>query len=116
MNQQVQRPLSAHSGRWRGTDLPRDRDSRAIDADARLLPRRAGFALLTNCFLETQADLSIRWGVSTLVFLCAAAWWIAVASAQPRPIDVQTSTLIVRVYKAGILSAFGHDHEIGAVF
>jgi polyisoprenoid-binding protein YceI len=54
--------------------------------------------------------------VSTLVFLCAAAWWIAVASAQPRPIDVQTSTLIVRVYKAGILSAFGHDHEIGAVF
>ena len=41
--------------------------------------------------------------------------WIAVANAQPRTIDTQNSTLTVRVYKAGLLSAFGHDHEIGAV-
>ena len=41
--------------------------------------------------------------------------WTAVAGAQPRQIDTQNSTLTVRVYKAGLLSAFGHDHEIGAV-
>ena len=50
----------------------------------------------------------------TIAFLGAACLWAAVASAQPRQIDTQNSTLTVRVYKAGLLSAFGHDHEIGA--
>jgi polyisoprenoid-binding protein YceI len=36
------------------------------------------------------------------------------AVAQPRAIDTEKSTLTVRVYKSGVLSAFGHDHEIAA--
>src|SRR5438067_3085849 len=36
------------------------------------------------------------------------------ANAQPRTIDAAHSVMTVRVYKAGLLSAFGHDHEIAA--
>ncbi len=39
---------------------------------------------------------------------CVAAW------GQPKPIDAAHSTMTVRVFKAGVLSAFGHDHEITA--
>lgn len=37
--------------------------------------------------------------------------------AEPRrhPIDSHRSVLKVRVYKGGVLSAFGHDHEIAAL-
>jgi polyisoprenoid-binding protein YceI len=38
----------------------------------------------------------------------------AAGSAQPRPIDTAKSTMTVHVYKAGMLSALGHDHEIAA--
>ena len=38
----------------------------------------------------------------------------AAAGAQPRPIDATKSTMTVHVYKAGMLSAFGHDHDIAA--
>lgn len=38
----------------------------------------------------------------------------AAAVAQPRAIDTQKSTMTVRVYKAGVLGAFGHDHQISA--
>ena len=34
------------------------------------------------------------------------------AHAQKRAIDVEHSVLKIRVYKAGLFSAFGHDHEI----
>jgi polyisoprenoid-binding protein YceI len=36
------------------------------------------------------------------------------AQAQTRPIDVEHSRLTVRVFKAGLFSAFGHEHEIAA--
>lgn len=36
------------------------------------------------------------------------------AQAQVRAIDIQKSTMTVRVYKAGLLSFAGHDHEIRA--
>ena len=39
---------------------------------------------------------------------CAAAW------GQSKPIDAAHSTMTVHVFKAGMLSAFGHDHEIAA--
>jgi polyisoprenoid-binding protein YceI len=39
---------------------------------------------------------------------------VAAAAAQPRAIDTAKSTMTIQVYKAGILSAFGHDHEIAA--
>ncbi len=34
--------------------------------------------------------------------------------AQPRPIDAGASVITVRVFKSGLLSAFGHNHEITA--
>jgi len=40
--------------------------------------------------------------------------WTAAASAQPRPIDTANSVMTVRVYKSGLLSALGHNHEISA--
>jgi polyisoprenoid-binding protein YceI len=43
-----------------------------------------------------------------------SAVWIPVAVAQPRAIDVANSTMTVRVSKAGVLSALGHNHEISA--
>lgn len=39
---------------------------------------------------------------------CAAVW------GQPKPIDAAHSTMTVHVFKAGMLSAFGHDHEVTA--
>lgn len=36
------------------------------------------------------------------------------AAAQPQPIDTNHSALSIHVYKAGVFSAFGHDHEIRA--
>ena len=36
------------------------------------------------------------------------------AAAQSGPIDSRDSTLTIHVYKAGVFSAFGHDHEIHA--
>jgi len=38
----------------------------------------------------------------------------AAASAQQRAIDTEKSVMTVRVYKAGVFSALGHDHEIAA--
>ena len=43
--------------------------------------------------------------------MASLAW---IAAAQPVGIDTQKSTMTVRVYKAGFLSAFGHDHQIAA--
>ncbi len=43
-----------------------------------------------------------------------SAIWVAAPFAQPRAIDTANSVLTVRVYKAGVLSAFGHNHEISA--
>jgi polyisoprenoid-binding protein YceI len=46
----------------------------------------------------------------------ASLAWTAAAIAQPRAIDTAKSVMTVRVYKAGLLSALGHDHEIaGAI-
>jgi len=38
----------------------------------------------------------------------------AAASAEPRPIDIQRSTLTVFVYKSGLFSGFADDHVIRA--
>jgi polyisoprenoid-binding protein YceI len=40
--------------------------------------------------------------------------WAAAASAQQRAIDSEKSVVTVRVYKAGLLSPLGHNHEIAA--
>ena len=47
--------------------------------------------------------------------LCAGSFSCATAAqAQTRAIDTAKSTLIVRVFKSGLLSGLGHDHEIAA--
>jgi polyisoprenoid-binding protein YceI len=46
------------------------------------------------------------------VILPAALW--AAAAATPGEIDTQKSVMTVRVFKSGMFSAFGHDHEISA--
>lgn len=45
---------------------------------------------------------------------CMNVAWLASGFAQPRAIDAANSVLTVHVYKAGVLSAFGHNHEISA--
>ena len=48
----------------------------------------------------------------SLSVLAAALLWIGAANTQLRPIDTAHSSIIVRVFKAGVFSAFGHNHEI----
>jgi polyisoprenoid-binding protein YceI len=48
------------------------------------------------------------------VTLAAGFVWIAAASAEEQAIDTQKSVMTVRVYKAGVFSAFAHDHAIAA--
>ena len=43
-----------------------------------------------------------------------ATWIVSAAFAQPRSIDTAKSTVTVRVYKSGVFSALGHNHEISA--
>jgi polyisoprenoid-binding protein YceI len=49
-----------------------------------------------------------------LMAVTGFVFWIATANAQPRAIDTGKSIMTVRVYKAGLLSGLGHDHEISA--
>ena len=48
-----------------------------------------------------------------LMLACLLLGFVAVA-ATPRTVDTAKSTLTVRVYKSGLFSAFGHEHEISA--
>jgi polyisoprenoid-binding protein YceI len=49
-----------------------------------------------------------------LLLITTSLPWIVGASAQQQAIDIGKSVVTVRVYKAGVFSAFGHDHEIVA--
>ncbi len=49
-----------------------------------------------------------------LAFLTAGLTSLTPANAQQHAIDTSKSTVIVRVYKAGVFSALGHNHEIAA--
>jgi polyisoprenoid-binding protein YceI len=40
--------------------------------------------------------------------------WTTAAISQQRAVDTEKSVMVVRVYKAGVFSALGHDHEIAA--
>src|SRR5712692_6112572 len=51
----------------------------------------------------------IPWITASLLLAGAA-----MARAQQYTIDTHKSVMTVRVYRAGLLSAFGHDHEIAA--
>jgi polyisoprenoid-binding protein YceI len=47
---------------------------------------------------------------AAIVVLPAALW----AAVTPKEIDTQKSTMTVKVFKSGLFSAFGHEHEITA--
>lgn len=49
-----------------------------------------------------------------LALWAASLAWAAAVNAQQRAIDTEKSVMTVRVYKAGVFSALGHDHEISA--
>jgi polyisoprenoid-binding protein YceI len=49
-----------------------------------------------------------------LLFTIALAMLAGNCSAASTPMDVEHSTLTIRVFKKGLLSGFGHDHEIVA--
>jgi polyisoprenoid-binding protein YceI len=62
--------------------------------------------------LTTWAKGHFR-GIALAALLSGVAL-VPTANAQQRAIDPAKSVLTVRVYKAGIFSALGHDHEIAA--
>ena len=52
--------------------------------------------------------------MQTLGFCIVSLTSMAVVNAQQQPIDAAKSVMTVRVYKAGVFSALGHDHDIAA--
>ncbi len=59
--------------------------------------------------MKTEARIAV-WVAA--VILPAALW--AADSGTPREIDIQKSAVTVRVFKTGLFSAFGHEHEVSA--
>jgi polyisoprenoid-binding protein YceI len=55
-----------------------------------------------------------EWAGLALAVMAGACVWHGVARAEKRAIDVARSVMKVRVYKAGLFSAFGHQHEVEA--
>jgi polyisoprenoid-binding protein YceI len=58
-----------------------------------------------------------RWRIRTFaltMIVTVLAWDVQPAHAATEDIDVEHSTLTIRVYKTGLFSAFAHDHEINA--
>jgi len=46
--------------------------------------------------------------------VCLAASFLLASAAISRTIDTAKSSMTVRVYKAGVFSAFGHNHEVAS--
>lgn len=51
---------------------------------------------------------------AVLILAASGRAWTAPRSGQTHAIDTRSSVLTVRVFKAGVLSAFGHEHTIAA--
>jgi polyisoprenoid-binding protein YceI len=56
----------------------------------------------------------MRVGAFELVIVGIVSLVPGLLHAQNKPIDVNRSTLTIRVYKSGVFSAFAHNHEIRA--
>jgi polyisoprenoid-binding protein YceI len=54
----------------------------------------------------------LRLIIPLLMFLPVALW--AADAVAPKTIDTDRSVMTVRVFKAGLFSVFGHEHEISA--
>ena len=59
-----------------------------------------------------MASISYRGYKSVAVALLLA--WAGSASAQPKAILTRESSITVHVFRGGLFSIFGHDHEISA--
>jgi len=59
-------------------------------------------------------NTTIRGAKIAAVLYAASLCWTGAARAEPHHINTAKSTLTVRVYKAGVFSAFGHNHTISA--
>src|SRR5258708_4377641 len=62
--------------------------------------------------LRQESKVKPRVRIVLAAWIATLAWTAAIA--QPRAIDTGNSVMTVRVYKAGLLSAMGHNHEIAA--
>lgn len=69
---------------------------------------------------STPALAYVYWSMKRSAMLPTSVLWAtglglsAAANAQQRAIDVEKSVMTVVVSKAGVLSAFGHNHDIAA--
>jgi polyisoprenoid-binding protein YceI len=60
-------------------------------------------------------EAQLKASAAAALAACAASWaGTATATAQQRAIDTSKSVMTVRVFKAGLFSALGHNHEISA--
>jgi polyisoprenoid-binding protein YceI len=50
--------------------------------------------------------------LASTAFFASTLW--AAEAAAPKTVDIDRSVMTVRVFKAGLFSAFGHEHEISA--
>src|SRR5438477_7563225 len=64
-------------------------------------------------FEDRIGMLRIKLITAILVLAAPTVTWAA-DSAGTKAIDPEKSVVTVRVFKAGLFSAFGHDHEISA--
>ena len=52
--------------------------------------------------------------IKVAAFWAGSLFWASTAIAQQRAIDTGKSVMTVQVYRAGLLSGLGHDHQISA--
>lgn len=67
--------------------------------------------VVRKCFSSPSKSRPAK---KAVLVLAASLAWTAAARAQQHAIDTGKSVMTVRVYKAGLFSALGHDHEIAA--
>ena len=70
-----------------------------------------------NRWWAALSKLRAQSGAMMLLFLLSMSVLLhprAADTSSPKSIDTERSVLTVRVYKAGMFSAFGHEHEIRA--
>jgi polyisoprenoid-binding protein YceI len=88
------------------TDSPLEVDE--VDAIERTVDE---FLVAYRDRTQSRRGTQGRWAPAVLITLLLSG---GLAAAAPRAIDTVNSVIIVRVYKAGIFSALGHDHKIAA--
>jgi hypothetical protein len=79
------------------------------------LPLREGAAVRPphHRLVATLPGVHPQTAIMTLLALLLVHLWVVDASSQTA-IDTERSVLTVRVYQAGMLSGFGHEHTIRA--